>query len=57
MSPGSAGLEIRNVSEADSGEYVCRATTVTTGQMEERTIRLQVTVMYLELQTNHRKFS
>ena len=45
MSPSSDGLEIRNVSAADSGEYVCRATTVTTGQMEERTIRLQVTVV------------
>ena len=36
------GLHINSVQSADAGVYICRATITETGEMEERSIELQV---------------
>ena len=43
------GLLIRNISRQDGGGYICRARVAETGQLEERTIQLQVTLVMLVL--------
>jgi hypothetical protein len=36
------GLLIRKVTEADDGEYVCRAIVLETGELSERRINVEV---------------
>jgi thioredoxin reductase len=36
------GLMIKNVQESDDGTYTCRAVVITTGELAERNIKLEV---------------
>ena len=45
----SDGLLIKNIIQEDSGTYTCRARVAETGNLEERDIRLEVTICKTQL--------